>query len=38
MELKYQLQNLLSKGFIWLSASPWGAPMLFIKKNDGYIH
>ena len=33
-ELKSQLQ-LLSKGFIRPSASPWGAPILFVKKKDG---
>ena len=31
-ELKAQLQELLSKGFIRPSASPWGAPVLFVKK------
>ena len=34
-ELKIQLQELLNKGFIRLSVSPWGAPILFVKKNDG---
>jgi hypothetical protein len=34
-ELKEQLQDLLDKGFIRPSASPWGAPVLFVKKNDG---
>ena len=34
-ELKAQLQELLSKGFIRPSASPWGAPVLFVKKKDG---
>ncbi|KAL6319592.1 hypothetical protein AAG906_020669 [Vitis piasezkii] len=34
-ELKIQLQELLDKGFIRPSVSPWGAPVLFIKKNDG---
>ena len=34
-ELKDQLQNLLSKGFIRPSVSPWGAPALFVKKKDG---
>jgi hypothetical protein len=34
-ELKVQLQELLDKGFIRPSSSPWGAPMLFVKKNDG---
>ena len=34
-ELKLQLQELLEKGFIFPSVSPWGAPMLFVKKKDG---
>ena len=34
-ELKFQLQELLEKGFIHPSVSPWGAPMLFVKKKDG---
>ena len=34
-ELKEQLQNLLDKGFIKPSVSPWGAPVLFVKKKDG---
>ena len=34
-ELKLQLQELLKKGFIRPSISPWGAPVLFVKKNDG---
>ena len=34
-ELKDQLQELLEKGFIRPSASPWGAPVLFMKKKDG---
>ena len=34
-ELKEQLQDLLDKGFIRPSISPWGAPMLFFKKKDG---
>ena len=32
-ELKVQLEELLSKVFIRLSASPWGAPVLFVKKR-----
>ena len=32
-ELKAQLQELLSKGFIRPSISPWGAPVLFVKKK-----
>ncbi|TYK23818.1 ty3-gypsy retrotransposon protein [Cucumis melo var. makuwa] len=34
-ELKVQLQELFDKGFIWSSVSPWGAPVLFVKKKDG---
>ena len=34
-ELKAQLQELLDLGFIRPSYSPWGAPVLFVKKKDG---
>ncbi|KAL0283631.1 UNVERIFIED_CONTAM: Transposon Ty3-G Gag-Pol polyprotein, partial [Sesamum radiatum] len=34
-ELKKQLEKLLDKGFIQPSISPWGAPVLFVKKKDG---
>ena len=33
-ELKVQLQDLLDRGFIRPSTSPWGAPVLFAKKKD----
>ncbi|GJS83959.1 putative reverse transcriptase domain-containing protein [Tanacetum coccineum] len=33
--LKDQLQELLERGFIRPSVSPWGAPVLFVKKKDG---
>jgi hypothetical protein len=33
-ELKIQLQDLLDKGFIRPSASPWGCPALFVNKKD----
>lgn len=33
-ELKVQLQELLDLGFIQPSVSPWGAPVLFVKKKD----
>ena len=33
-ELKSLLQELLEKGFIRPSISPWGAPLLFVKKKD----
>ncbi|GJS17118.1 putative reverse transcriptase domain-containing protein [Tanacetum coccineum] len=35
-ELSTQLQELSDKGFIRPSSSPWEAPILFIKKKDGY--
>src|SRR6185312_14618725 len=34
-ELKKQLEELQQKGFIRPIASPWGAPVLFVKKKDG---
>ena len=34
-KLKDQLKDLLDKGFIRPSISPWGAPILFVKKKDG---
>ncbi|XP_070679282.1 uncharacterized protein [Malus domestica] len=34
-ELKIQLQELLDKGFIQPSSSPWGALVLFVRKKDG---
>ncbi|GKA08539.1 putative reverse transcriptase domain-containing protein, partial [Tanacetum coccineum] len=34
-ELADQLQELSDKGFIRPSSSPWGAPVLFVKKKDG---
>ena len=35
MELKLQLQELIEKGYILPSVSPWGALILFVKKKDG---
>jgi hypothetical protein len=35
VELKKQITELQSKGFIRPSLSPWGAPMLFVEKKDG---
>ncbi|GJW24213.1 putative reverse transcriptase domain-containing protein [Tanacetum coccineum] len=35
-ELSKQLQELADQGFIRPSTSPWGAPVLFVKKKDGY--
>nr|GEV02126.1 putative reverse transcriptase domain-containing protein [Tanacetum cinerariifolium] len=34
-ELSDQLQDLADRGFIRPSTSPWGAPVLFVKKKDG---
>ena len=34
-ELKKQLDELISKGYIRPSALPWGSPVLFVKKKDG---
>jgi hypothetical protein len=36
-ELKRQLADMLSKGLIRPSASPWGSPVLFVDKRDGTI-
>lgn len=37
-ELKAQVLELVDKGFIQLSLSQWGTPILFIKKNDVTLH
>ncbi|GJX80919.1 hypothetical protein Tco_0329068 [Tanacetum coccineum] len=37
-ELSNQLKELQDKGFIRPSSSPWGAPVLFVKKKDGSFH
>jgi hypothetical protein len=34
-ELKDQVKELLEKGYIRLSSSPWGAPVIFVPKKDG---
>jgi hypothetical protein len=34
VELKVQLNELMDKGFIHPSSSPWGCPALFVKKKD----
>ncbi|KAL2232455.1 UNVERIFIED_CONTAM: RNA-directed DNA polymerase [Sesamum indicum] len=36
-KLKKQIEELFGKGFITPSTSPWGAPVLFVKKKDGSI-
>jgi hypothetical protein len=35
VELKSQIEDLMEKGFIRPSVSPWGAPVLLVKKKDG---
>jgi hypothetical protein len=37
-ELKIQLKDLLDKGYIRPSSSPWGCPALFVSKNDKELH
>jgi hypothetical protein len=34
-ELKEHIKELLEKGFIHPSKSPWGAPVIFVPKKDG---
>ena len=34
-ELNVQMEELVCKGFVRPSTSPWGAPVLFVKKKDG---
>ena len=33
VELKLQLKEMMDKGYIWPHVSPWGAPVLFVKKD-----
>ncbi|XP_071718313.1 uncharacterized protein [Rutidosis leptorrhynchoides] len=37
-DMMSQIQELLDRGFIRPSSSPWGAPVLFMKKKDGTLH
>lgn len=37
MKLKEEIQNLLGKRFIRPSVSPWDDPVLFVKKENGYM-
>jgi hypothetical protein len=37
VELKLQLKEMLDKGYIQPSVSPWGATTLFVKKKDGIL-
>ena len=34
-ELKVKMEEMVNKGFVRPSTSPWGAPVLFVKKKDG---
>jgi hypothetical protein len=34
-ELKAQIKELMGKGFIHASSSPWVAPIIFVGKKDG---
>jgi hypothetical protein len=34
-ELQMHIEELLKNGYIFQSVSPWGAPILFLKKKDG---
>ena len=34
-EIKKQIKELLEKGYIRPSSSPWGAPVLLVEKKDG---
>ena len=34
-EVEKQLADLIQRGFIWSSTSPWAAPILLVKKKDG---
>jgi hypothetical protein len=36
-ELQLQLEEILKKWYICPSVSPWGAPVLFVKKKDGML-
>jgi hypothetical protein len=36
-ELQLQLEELLKKGYIHPSMSPWGSPFLFVKNKDGML-
>jgi hypothetical protein len=38
VELKIQLKDLLDKGYIRPSSSPWGCPALFVSKKDKELH
>jgi len=35
VDLKLQLKETLENGYVRVSVSPWGAPVLFVKKKYG---
>ena len=35
VEMKKQIEELLEKGYVRPSSSPWEAPVLFVRKKDG---
>jgi hypothetical protein len=35
VELKEDIKELLEKGFIHPTSSPWGTPVIFVPKKDG---
>ena len=37
-ELQKQITEMLKRGFIEPSKSPYGAPVFFVKKSDGSLH
>jgi hypothetical protein len=37
-ELKKQLADMLRKGLIRPSVSPWGSPIIFVHRRDGTTH
>jgi hypothetical protein len=37
-ELQMHLKELLDLGIIRSSVSPWGAPIIFVKRKDGSLH
>ena len=36
-EIKKQIKDLLEKGYIQRSSSPWGAPVLLVEKKDKFL-
>jgi hypothetical protein len=38
VEMRFQLKEMLDKGYIRPSVSPWGASIFFVNKKDGALH